>query len=73
MVSNCLCKSAIVDVREEFLVVRFTLLFTSTAKMSFSVVAVLARELKYPSSSAVESCGTPPSCAVSLSKAPCAP
>ena len=48
MDTNCLCMSAIVAVRDALLMVRVTLLFTSVVKMSFSVVAVLARELKYP-------------------------
>ena len=52
MFSNCFCKSAIVAVRGALLVVRVALLFTSADKMYFSVVAVLARELKYPSNSA---------------------
>ena len=66
MADNCLCKSAIVAVRDALLVVRVALLFTSAAKMSFSVVAALAREMKYPSSSAFDSCGIPTSFVLSL-------
>ena len=73
MFANCFCKLATVAVREALLVVRVALLFASAAKMYFSVVAALAKDLKYLSSSETDSCGNSPSCAVSLLKAPCAP
>ena len=46
MYSNCFCKLATVAVKEALLVVRVALLFTSAAKMSFSVVAAFSSELK---------------------------
>ena len=73
MFANCFCKLATVAVKEALLVVRVALLFTSAAKMSFSILAALDRGLKYLPSSATDSCGNYPSCAVSLSKASCAP
>ena len=73
MFANCLCKLATVAVREAFLVVRVALLFTSAAKMSLSVVAALAKELKYPSNFATDSCGIHPYGLGTLSKALCAP
>ena len=57
MVANFFCKSAILAVREVLLVVRVALLFASAAKISFSIVAALARDLKYLSSSVTDSCG----------------
>ena len=46
MFANCFCKLATVAVKEELLVVRVALLFTSAAKMYFSVLAAFASELK---------------------------
>ena len=49
--ANCFCKLATVAVNEALLVVRVALLLSRAAKISFSVVAALANELKYQSSS----------------------
>ena len=46
MFANCFCKLATVAVKEAFLVVRFALLFTNAAKISFSVVVEFVSELK---------------------------
>ena len=73
MFANCFCKLATVAVREALLVVRVALLFASAAKMYFSVVAVFARELKYPSNYATDSCSISPSGPETLSKALYAP
>ena len=53
MAASCLCKSTNVALMDALLVARVALLFTSAAKMFFSIVAALARELKYPYSSVV--------------------
>ena len=73
MLANFFCKLATLAVKETLLVVRVALLFTSAANMSFYVVTALVRDLKYPSSSAVDSCGIPPYCVVYLLNALCAP
>ena len=44
--ASCFCKFATVAVNVALLEVRVELLFTSAAKISFSVVAALANELK---------------------------
>ena len=46
MFANCFCKFATVSVNEALLVVKVALLLTSAAKMSFSVVAEFASEIK---------------------------
>ena len=44
--TNCVCRLATVAVNVALLVVRVALLLTSAAKISFSVGAALANELK---------------------------
>ena len=44
--ANCFCKLATVEANVALLVVRVVLLFTSAAKISFSVVSALANEWK---------------------------
>ena len=70
--SSCFCKFATVTVKVVLLEVRVALLFTSAAKIYFSVVAALANELNYPSSSSNYSCGRASGASGSgtLSKAP---
>ena len=73
--ANCFCQLGTVGVNVALLVVKVALIITSAAKISFSVVSALVNELKYPSSSSTDSCGSASGASGSgtLSKSPMGP